>query len=141
MSLTKKINQTQKFKDFENSEIARFLNKYYSYKEARLVFEGLTEENYPTIKDATKKGIRVGVDNFLKGSSEDGLYLSNLRKFDTDNSVKTGIEKTIEETGCEFKKEAINCYAMDVSQTYFMFVYNESKDIFDKRFLKEKKIN
>ena len=121
------------YKSFEDSEQERFLEDYYGYTETRLYMSNLSKEDYPLVRAETKKGIQAGIEDFLRTQEEcETLYLSDLSGFGFDYSTEARIQQNL--TSIELELENIDEYAHDVCVAYKGFVYNESRDRFEKQF-------
>ena len=116
------------YEEFEDSEQEIFLDIYYDYKNAKLILTSLQEENYPFVRERTKKGIKKGIEDFLRENSSPNLYSSDLSEFCFDNSVEQRVAEEVQ--ALHLNLYNIQLYAQDVCQTYRMFVYNESRDRF-----------
>lgn len=117
-------------KSFEDTEQERFLNKYYGFEEVKAVIRIITREQYPVLREKTKKGLEDGVEDFLKKGENKSkiLYLADIRKFAFDNSTENRINKALE----GFELYNIKDYAKDVCEGYRMFVYQDSINVFEK---------
>lgn len=127
LNKSKPICVSMGYKEFEEQELDRFFKDFYTYDNAVLMLDDLTEEQFPDLVDKTRKSIRAGIEDFLETQEQkDTLYHADLHAFVCRNPVKTRIEQELENSGFG----NVNVYADDVSQSYSMFVYNESAERF-----------
>lgn len=122
---------------FEFDEQERFLKTYETIDEVELFFFPLNQETYAKIIDATLKGMREGVEDFLMRSKAYSLYLSVIDDFCYDAAPKN-IEKIVTKLGLPMIKKIISDYAVDVSGGYNFFLLNNSEKIFKRKFCKHK---
>ncbi|MBU0459213.1 MAG: hypothetical protein KJ771_00225 [Nanoarchaeota archaeon] len=122
------------YAEFEESEQEKFLDEFYDYRNTELILTGLTREDYPAVRTFTKKGIKLGVEFFLacQPNNTKSLYLSDLIKFASDDSVQSNVASQIKSLNLDV--ENVDDYVLDVSQTYETFVFNESSERFRKLF-------
>ena len=117
-----------RYKEFEDIEQEIFLNKYYNYEDTEKVLFQLSYQTYNLVRENTKEGIKEGVDEFLHKNNAPSLYKSNLNQFSTDESIEKRVKEKIDsiDVHLNFKDD----YAKEVSETYRLFIYNESLDRF-----------
>ncbi|MCH8003955.1 MAG: hypothetical protein IH934_04975 [Nanoarchaeota archaeon] len=113
------------YKQFEDLEQDRFLNQHYGYDNMRQILTNLQPIDHPIVKDETKRGIKEGVEDFLKSNGNpDSLYLSDLSAFCFDDSTYKRVAQQLNDLHPNLN--CVEAFAEDVCETYRMFVYNES---------------
>jgi len=120
--------------DFEKSEMYRFLDENYDFDATKLILTNHKEENHPSVRQATYRGIGKGIQEFLKANRIVGFYDSDLAEFCKNNTTANRVNEFIE--GLELNLDGVLPYSKDVAETFGMFAYNESRtkfiDTFDK---------
>lgn len=121
------------YKDFEDQEQERFLDEHCSYLDSRLILTNLQEGDFPEVRKRTKKGIKMGVEDFLKTQGNpETLYISDLTKFCFDTSTQERVQEQLRDA--ELSLEGIPDFAKHVQGLYGTFVYNDSLTRFKEEF-------
>lgn len=121
------------YREFEDLEQEIFLDKHYKYESVRLLIPNLHKTDYQPLREKTKKGIKAGINDFLTSQEDTStLYLSDLAQFCFDNSTESRIKEELISTG--LNQDNLDIYTKDVCESFRGFVYNESKNRFDKLF-------
>ena len=120
--------------EFQYKEQEIFLSNSYSAKEIGLMLQNFNPSDYFSVLLATKKGLEIGVEEFLKSHDKaQTIYESqDLREFTFDDS--TGIAVASHIMGLELNLGNIPEFARDVCKSYSLFAYNESYERFKKEF-------
>src|SRR3989344_2002936 len=125
--------QIEAFKRFEDEEIDRFLKEYFPYKETKIWLPEMTKEQFPFVRVETKKGIKEGIEDFLKSEGMEGLslYLADLGIFVWSNYVRIRVKELLLST---FDEKDVSEYSEYVDDSYRGFIYQISIDDFKKQF-------
>jgi|SRR3989344_3602244 len=123
--------QIAEFRQFEDSEIDRFLSTYWDYDNTKLLLTNLEEKNYEKVKSATKIGIRNGLDEYMSGKDV-SVYLldiSNLEKFYYEFvTICNNIHETINKLCINLN--GVPEFSDFVSHNFSAFIYQDSRNKF-----------
>ncbi len=127
--------QIAEFRQFEDSEIDRFLTTYWSYDDARAILTNLEKTNYEKVKSASNNGIRNGLDVYMngKGVSVYLLDINELSKFyyefvTIDNNIIEMINKL------NINLDGVPEFSDFVSHNFSAFIYQDSRYKFKTKF-------
>ena len=124
--------QIAEFRQFEDSEIDRFLKEYFPFKETKVWLPKVTKEQFPSVRAETKAGIKSGIDDFLKYEGL-SLYVTDLGKFYLDTSIERRIKKRLYRFRLSAKD--LKDYSDYVCNSYCtLFVPNYSIHLFKAKF-------
>ncbi len=127
--------QIAEFKAFEDSEIDRFLTKYWNYYNIRAILTNLIPPDSEKVTLATSTGIRKGLKTYIgkKGISIYLLNISELTKWYWD--FKT-VERLIadEINTLNLSLEGIKEYSDYISHNFSGFIYQDSRFKFRDKF-------
>jgi len=130
-------DQLEEILQFEVEEQDRFLATYFPLAEARNYFPALAEQQYRLLMADTKRGIRQGVQDYLKNvnpvnlsSPPSSIYLIDLREF----SLRHDVVRTVQNELSGRYSGHRDSYCREVGEGYGSFLYNYSFDEFKKRF-------
>lgn len=126
--------------EFQESELELFLDTYVRYDDIRGIICELNEDDHPAVRDATKRGIKCGVKEFLAAVApgEWIIYRANTRWFALDDRVQRHVQGCVGSLSLAsgLDESGVRDYARFVCENYRMFVYNESGEKFRELFTK-----
>ncbi len=126
--------QIAEFRQFEDSEIDRFLKKYFPFKETKIWLPEIAKEQFPSVRAETKAGIKVGIDDFLKSEGMYGLslYVADLTNFVRSKFIYDALLTHFNNLISD-KNNVLN-YCGYVDDSYRGVIYQESNDLFKQIF-------
>lgn len=98
------------------------MNKFFSYESTKLLLVNLEQDDYQTVHDKTKIGIKKGIEDYFVKQKEPKEI--DIRDFYYDNSTEIRIKEEI--TQFNPKLDSIKVYAEDVCRTYASNIYRNS---------------
>lgn len=121
------------YKEFENKEQERFLNRFYNFRDVKPLIPNITLDIHPSVKAQTKKGIQQGIDRYMnEKSSVQTFYLTDMAEFYYNRSIAEEIAKNLQHTHKDLLN--IEIYSKDVNEAYITFIYQDSIDKFNEKF-------
>ena len=122
--MTEQHVELTKVNDFLLEEIALFTDLQCSFSLTRRLMPDLRLKQYAQVKEKTKKGLILGIDDFLEQTGNRHIYTSDLSQFCLNNPAERYIEEQVNSLNYDLNKNNIRKYANVNNSLFGIFMYN-----------------